>query len=203
MPPPFPLCCPTVRASAAASGSTSVHLFCHCLCRCRFLCLCHYLCFSFYCSVWLSYQRPWASPAQTNHRSVLWVAHKAIKQGKSRRRKGVGVLETGWHATDACARDFHMTRVTTLPTAAGHGNQIEGGCEGGTRLGRRQMSMSQPKIQKSRAKSDAKKPSKPKKTENREPKTEDTKEPKGDREEMLLYLICERKWLKQILYKYL
>lgn len=112
-------------------------------------------------------------------------------------------LRLGGMPHEACARDFHMTRVTTLPTAAGHGNQIEGGCKGGTRLGRRQMSMSQPKIQKSRAKSDAKKPSKPKKTENREPKTEDTKEPKGDREEMLLNLICERKWLKQILYKYL
>lgn len=81
------------------------------------------------------------------------------------------MLETGWHATDACAKDFHMTRVTSLPTAAGHGNQIERGYKRGTRLGkrlgRRQMSMSQPKIQKSRAKSDAKNPSKTKKTENR------------------------------------
>lgn len=126
--PPFPLCCPTIRAAASASGSASVHLFCHCRCHCR--CRCHCLCLCFYCSVWLSYQRPWASPEQTNHRSVLWVAHKAIKQGKSRRRKGVDVLETGWHATDACARDFHMTRVTTLPTAAGHGTQIKGGCKG-------------------------------------------------------------------------
>lgn len=30
--PLFPLCCPTVRASAAASGSASVHLFCHSAC---------------------------------------------------------------------------------------------------------------------------------------------------------------------------
>lgn len=86
--PPFPLCCPSARASAAASGSASVHLFCHCRCRCH--CRCHCFCLCFHCSVWLSYQRPWASPVQTNRRSVLWVAHKAIKQGQREGWEGGG-----------------------------------------------------------------------------------------------------------------
>lgn len=78
------------------------------------LCLCP--CLRFYHSVWLSYQRPWASPAQTNQRSVLWLAHKAIRQGRGGGRALGGMPQT------PVQRFSHDSSDDVADTAAGHGN---------------------------------------------------------------------------------
>lgn len=123
--------------------------------------LCLRLCLCFCRSVWLSYQRPWASsPAQTNHRSVLWLAHKAIRQGRGEGQgQGLSRDRLGGMPQTPVQRFSHDSSDDVADTAAGHGNW-ELGTGMGTRLGKRQMSMSQPKIQKWRAKSDAKKKTK-------------------------------------------
>lgn len=76
------------------------------------------------------------------------------RQGLSRGRLG-GMPQT------PVQRFSHDSSDDVADTAAGHGNwDLGSGVGMGTRLGKRQMSMSQPKIQKWRAKSDAKKKTK-------------------------------------------